>query len=78
MQEIEDELRSLRASLGDGIDEQSGTAILARLEDIGGRIGTLQVLCCTAARMPLYADALERLTAVQIEVNTELGLAHSP
>ncbi len=76
MQTIEEELHAVRSDIEAGIDETSGPAVLAKLEDIGGRLGTLQVLCCTAARMPLYADALERLTAIQIEINTELGLAH--
>ena len=49
---------------------------ITTLVDIGGELGRLQVECCAPARMPLYADALEHLTEVQLKINESVGQAH--
>ncbi len=49
---------------------------IATLVDIGGELGRLQVECCAPARMPLYADALEYLTTVQLNVHRSAGQSH--
>jgi hypothetical protein len=49
---------------------------IATLVDVGGELGKLQVECCAPARMPLYADALEHLTDVQLNINKSVGRGH--
>ena len=58
----------------DGSD--SATAVIGILEGIGAQVGHLQVACCTAARMPLYADTLSGLAATQIHVSRSVGQGH--
>ncbi len=49
---------------------------IATLTDIGAELGRLQVECCAPARMPLYADALEHLTEVQLHFNASSRRGH--
>lgn len=76
MQRIEDALDSARSHVSDRMTHASATAALAILTDVGAQIGRLQVECCTEARLPLYAEALEHLTRTQIGINAQLGRAH--
>ena len=76
MQRIEDALDSARSQVSDRMSQASATTALAILTDIGSQIGRLQVECCTEARLPLYAEALEHLTRTQIGINSQLGRAH--
>lgn len=50
--------------------------VIGLLEDIGAQVGHLQVACCTAARMPLYAETLSALSATQIHVSRSIGQGH--
>jgi len=76
MQEIEEALVQARSLLSGGITDKAAGDVLAILTGIGSQIGSLQVECCTQARMPLYAETLERLTKTQLSINLELGRAH--
>ena len=51
-------------------------AALGYLEDAGAQVGSLQIGCCTDARMPLYAELLARLTTAQLSISRELGMDH--
>lgn len=50
--------------------------VIDTLEDAGAQLGHLQVGCCAPARMPLYADVLEGLTEIQLNVHKAAGQAH--
>jgi len=76
MQEIEDGLLQARFRLSGGVTEESASEVIAILTGIGAQLGGLQVECCAPERMPLYAKALEGLTATQLSLNAELGKAH--
>lgn len=76
MQMIEDGLERAQLCLTDGITDEAATEVFEILTDIGATIGGLQVECCTEGRMPLYAEALERLTKTQLRLNAELGRSH--
>lgn len=55
---------------------ESADDIIGILEGIGAQVGHLQVACCTAARMPLYADTLSGLSATQIHISRSIGQGH--
>ena len=75
MSAIERSLVAIRRDL-DTDDSESLDQALRRLEKVGGAIGLLQVGCCAAPRMPLYADALTHLNSIQLGITKELGRAH--
>lgn len=56
--------------------EDTADQLIGMLEDLGGRIGRLQVGCCTPQRLPLYEDVLGGLTTVQLTVNRARGTGH--
>lgn len=69
------------SSVRDGIhelDPDSGSAsgVIARLEDAGAQIGSLQIGCCAPSRLPLYATMLKELTGAQRSINQALGRGH--
>ena len=70
MQAIEESLVRTRPRLSAGITDETGGDLLGSLKAIGSQLGGLQVECCAPARMPLYAEALERLTATQWSINS--------
>jgi hypothetical protein len=66
---IQDDIAEVRGSVRAVTDEpESTTPVYEGLERIGATIGQLQVGCCAPARMPLYADTMERLTGIQLDV----------
>jgi len=74
---IKDSIASIQAELNAAEGEPASLErALSHLMDVGGQIGWLQIGCCAEARMPLYAEALERLTAVQLNINETIGNAH--
>lgn len=75
MMTIEESLGMVRRDLATA-DRDSLDFSLARLEDIGSQIGSLQVGCCAPVRMPLYAEALEHLNRIQLDVTKTLGRSH--
>jgi len=75
MRAIEDSLAAVRREINSGEPESLDRA-LGRLEDVGSRLGSLQVGCCAPVRMPLYAEALEHLNRIQLAVNAGLGSSH--
>ena len=46
------------------------------LEAAGAQVGSLQVGCCTDARMPLYVELLDNLAKAQLSINRERGQRH--
>ena len=76
MQAIEDALGDVGSHLSGWVTETTAHDVLAILTDVGSQIGRLQVECCTEARLPLYAEALEHLTRTQIGINSDLGRRH--
>jgi hypothetical protein len=76
MQAILADLDTARQRLDtfDGAD--SARDVIGILEGIGAQVGHLQVACCTAARMPLYADTLSGLAGTQIHVSRSVGQGH--
>ena len=66
--------RSMLAAVGD--DPDAVDELLAKLEDAGSQIGSLQVGCCAPNRMPLYGDMLTGLMTVQRSVNQTVGRGH--
>lgn len=56
--------------------EQAANNVIALLETAGAQIGALQIGCCAPNRLPLYAEMLAQLTAVQLEVNRSIGRDH--
>lgn len=50
-------------------DGAGADATFELLEQAGAMVGALQIGCCAPNRLPLYARVLERLTAIQIELN---------
>jgi hypothetical protein len=74
---IKESIESARHDI-DSVGENAGATndVLAALVEIGGDLGRLQVECCAPARMPLYADALDRLTTTQISINAAVGQGH--
>ena len=73
---IESELAEARSSLLGVPADSSLEDVLLTLTAIGSQVGTLQVECCAPARMPLYAETLENLTATQWSINQQLGRGH--
>ncbi len=73
MAEIEASLSAIALDIDDGDPEALGRAI-ARLEEVGSRIGSLQVACCAPQRMPLYAEALRHLNVIRNELASEAGV----
>jgi hypothetical protein len=60
-------LRSARwylATIGPG-DPEVTVKLIAKLEDAGAQIGSLQIDCCAPSRLPLYAEMLAKLNEVQ-------------
>lgn len=49
---------------------------VATLVDAGGQVGSLQVECCTPARMKLYASVLDDLATAQMALNASVGRGH--
>ena len=76
MQAIESRIDEARSRLGHGLTEEVAGEVTEILKDIGSRLGNLQVECCTELRIPLYAEALEKLTATQLSLSRELGRGH--
>ena len=76
MKAIESRISEARLRLGQGLTQDVAGQVTEILKDIGSRLGCLQVECCTEVRMPLYAEALEKLTATQLSMSRELGLGH--
>lgn len=76
MKAIESRISEARSRLKQGLTQEVAGEVTEILKDIGSRLGSLQVECCTEIRMPLYAEALEKLTAIQLNMNRELGLGH--
>ncbi len=77
MQAIADDLSTARSRFSMFRGEiTDADAIVAGLEETGGRIGRLQVGCCAPARMPLYADLLTSLTELQRAANDRVGRGH--
>ena len=76
MQAILTDINDARSALDTALGPESAQTTIAALERIGSQIGHLQVACCTDARMPLYAEALQTLTATQITINQSLGQGH--
>lgn len=64
-----DEVRELLPRV---TDAASGDAAISAVEQAGAMIGALQVGCCDAGRLPLYARMLEQLTDMQIGINRSL------
>jgi hypothetical protein len=76
MQALSEALASIRAEV-DLLDaHEAPDALLGLLENAGAQVGSLQVGCCTAQRLPLYARLLEGLTVVQLTVNRAAGRSH--
>lgn len=77
MAALADVLSEIASSL-DAAHRSSRAAddVIALLESAGAQIGALQVGCCAANRLPLYAEMLEQLTTMQIEVNRSIGRGH--
>lgn len=76
MKAIESRVSEARSRLEQGLTHDVAGEVTAILKDIGSRLGSLQVECCTEVRMPLYAEALEKLTATQLSMSRELGVGH--
>ena len=66
--------KSMLAAVGDDLD--AADDLLAKLEDAGSQIGSLQVGCCAPNRMPLYAEMLTGLMTIQRSVNQTVGRGH--
>ena len=77
MAELAATLAAVRADLvAVSSDAAAADAALLRLESAGAQIGSLQVGCCAPDRLPLYAEMLQHLTHVQLDVNRSLGRGH--
>ena len=66
--------RSMLAAVSD--DSDAVDELVAKLEDAGSQIGSLQVGCCAPSCMPLYGDMLTGLMTVQRSVNQTVGRGH--
>lgn len=67
------------SAIGLDIDDARPAALqraINGLEDVGSRVGSLQVACCAPPRMPLYAAALRHLNVARNEIAAELGVGH--
>ena len=76
MQAILSEIDAVRRLLDRFEGPDTAQELTPMIERIGGQIGHLQVACCTDARMPLYKDALNSLTAAQIQITASTGRGH--
>ena len=76
MMAILDDLAEARARLDAMDGPEAPGEVIGILEGIGAQVGHLQVACCTAARMPLYAETLSGLAATQIHVSRSIGQGH--
>lgn len=76
MEAIESLIGEARSQLVGALTDEVAGDVTKLLRDAGSRLGALQVECCAEARMPLYAEALESLTATQLNMNRELGRGH--
>ena len=76
MMAILDDLATARARLDAPDGSEAPGEVIGILEGIGAQVGHLQVACCTAARMPLYAETLSGLAATQIHVSRNMGQGH--
>lgn len=76
MQAILADIDAARQVLGQSDGPAAAKEVTPLLEGVGALIGHLQVACCTDARMPLYNDALNRLTAAQIHLAASSGEGH--
>jgi hypothetical protein len=67
-------LRSTREKLSQSDSGSTGADdVRGELEDAGGQLGSLQIGCCSPARMLLYTDMLENLTDIQIAASRTAG-----
>lgn len=73
---IRDEIARVRAAVEGVAVAADAEPVYAGLDRIGAKIGELQVGCCAPARMPLYADTLENLTGVQLDVKRHFKQNH--
>ena len=77
MRALADSLTASRRALENVTPEgETADGVTAILENMGARIGQLQVGCCTEKRMPLYARMLADLTTTQIAVARATGTNH--
>lgn len=77
MAELTDTVNRARRRLASIDDEtEAADTVLEHLEHAGGQVGSLQVGCCAADRLPLYNRLLERLTMAQLAVNESVGRDH--
>lgn len=77
MERLQTTLTSARdrvAELGQSPD--AARSVIARIEDAGAQLGSLQVACCAPARIPLYAAALESLGRAQRLITRAYDLEH--
>jgi len=74
MQHLAETLGEVRTQLE--ADSRDLDRLVVTLEDAGGQLGRLQIGCCTADRMPLYADTLTRLTEIQLVASADAGVGH--
>ena len=70
---VERTLATIRTDIEADNPEATHRAI-AGLEDLGSRIGSLQVACCAPPRMPLYAAALRHLNVVRNDLASDVGV----
>ncbi len=74
---IKEALDAVRVELdASSTDPDAVDRALGELNRIGSQIGWLQIGCCTAARMPLYADALAHLNTAQLSITAHAGKGH--
>ncbi len=74
MAALAESLAAIRRDLGEveGKDFDVET-LIAKLEDAGAGVGSLQIDCCAPGRMPLYAEMLTSLNKIQRSVRLVTG-----
>jgi len=73
---VRDELALVRSAVDAVGTPEDATVVYSGVDRIGATIGELQVGCCAPARMPLYAETLENLTGVQLDVKRHFKQDH--
>lgn len=75
MTALAESLQSVRDDLGrlSSHEDLDVEALVSKLEDVGGQVGSLQIDCCAPSRLPLYAEMLSNLNKIQRSVRIATG-----